>query len=166
MLRHIKLAAKLAHELVEARDAHARGLTDLALERIERVSSLYGFALPSSEALIEVNLLAAQIFIESLQGPRALEASQTALVKLRQGAERYKEIDRAYLIAYSEALIAFCERWRDRAPAIRHAKFDWASMDRVSKHIRRNFPLPTSGALDFNLNGVAAQWSGSGISRA
>jgi hypothetical protein len=130
------------------------------------VQLLYGFALPSSQALIEVNLLAAQIFIGAWQGPRALEAGQTALVQLRQGAGGYKEIDRTYLVAYSEALVAFCERWRDRSPAIRHAKFEWTSLNRVSGHVRRNFPLPTTGALDFNLEGVAARWSDSGMSGA
>ncbi len=152
MLRRMLAAIPLARAIVSTREALAQGLIDEARERLARVGRLYGFDLPSPVALIEANLLAAQVFIAAHEGPSALAAAEAALRQLSEGRERYRPADRAYLKAYAEGLVAYCERWRDRSPAVRRVHVPEG--DDVSAGLRRNFPIPRSGALDLDLDDV------------
>jgi len=143
----LQRAARASTLAVRAQDLAADGKYAQSLAALRRLHEITGASLPSPDTLIELNLLISQVAIALEDGPLALDAALIAVGQLEGGRERYREVDRRYLLVFARAIANYCLRWRDgdAAQEMPNPMLDIA-MGGVSPRLRHRFVLPPEGS--------------------
>jgi hypothetical protein len=101
-----------------------------------------GLKMPSSDVLVSMNILAAQILYNLDDGPRALNCAMAAKMQVTQGGE-YKGRNRQYMEVFCGEMVHIIKVWRDGLPRTFIADYSGPWSD-VSPQLRRRYPLVLS----------------------
>jgi hypothetical protein len=135
-------AIRCALLIDQAQHRAATGGYAAAAISLERIYDLIGVRMPSSEAPIELNLLAGLVALRLGRRGLAVECAALGVSQLRDGKGRYTPAERAHLEQYARQVgdraaweAGRPDPWCDypETPAPPH--------DRVSARLRSRFPL-------------------------
>jgi hypothetical protein len=134
-------AVRAAFSYQAAQNHTAKRKFSDATRFIEKTYSIMQYERPSTRAPIGLNILSAQLAIETLNGPLALKSSQVSLQQARVIGSKYSAADSTYIRLYCEFLVKYCEFWRDGISTLELSRMVIPT-DGVDRRLLDKYPPP------------------------
>lgn len=136
------IAIRCALLIDQAQHRAARGDYAASAISLERIYDLIEMRMPSSEAPIDLNLLAGLVALRLERRSLAIQCAALAVTQLRNGKGRYTPAERAHLEQYARQ-VGDRTAWEAGRPDpwCDHSEMPAPPHGRVSARLRSRFPL-------------------------